>query len=361
MYCIAGQKVKYTRIIAVALAHPSIPQLSLEAFPHAGRMSPSRLFHLYMLVLWSTVDLSQAAYDPVDLSSQNLSSVPLNQIPTDTDFLDVSQNLLTDVDSSTFSGLSNIVILHLSHNLLTTAGIGAGSLSPMPIRTLMLDNNFLDAIPDLSDISGTLKHLYLGYNNITAVLASDFDSLDNVLTLGLQGNRLQTVPSDAFCHMPLKRVFLGYNELYEVPDLTCVATSAHNLDLDHNYICSLRESDFVGFVALKQLSLSGNCLRNILGLGSLRTYTNNLKIYLEDNDLTTLAASLQNFSQVEVLNLSGNNLTPWQPGAFRHSQIDSLYLEASNITCFYLVRRSSQDQCPCAVWLVRRSSQDQCP
>ncbi len=309
-------------------------------------MSPIRLLRLYMLAL-CTVDFSQAGYDhPVDLSSQNLSLVPLNQISIETDFLNFSYNLLTDVDSSTFSGLSNIVTLHLSHNLLTTALIGAGSMSPMPIKTLWLEYNYLEDIPDLSDIGGTLKHLHVGHNNITAVSASNFEFLDNVITLGLEGNRLQTLPSDAFCSMPLLRVFLGYNELREVPDLGCVSPNLRKLILEHNYICSLGDSDFVGFVDLRYLSLNGNCLYKISGLESLRTYTNNIHIYLQDNNLTTLATSLQNFSQIEVLKLSGNNLTPWQAGAFRHSQIESLYLAASNITCFYLVRRSSQDQCP---------------
>ncbi len=211
----------------------------------------------------------------------------------------------------------------------------------MPIITLRLEYNYLNAIPDLSDINGTLTNLHIGCNNITAVSASDFDSLGNVLTLGLDCNRLQTIPSDAFCSMPLQRVYLRYNEFYEVPDLTCVSSSLRKLMLEDNHISNLHDGDFVGFVALKYLSLNGNRLHNINGLRNLSPFTNNIKIFLQDNNLATLATSLQNFSQIAKLNLSGNSLAPWQSGAFRHSKIVSLYLASSNITCFYLVRRFS--------------------
>ena len=78
-----------------------------------------------------------------------------------------------------------------------------------------------------------------------------------------------------------------------------------SLNLNEQYIRSLKAGDFNGLTALKTLNLSNNFISDISALGNLTSLTG---LYLSDNSISDIS-SLSGLTQLTHLDLSSNSLT----------------------------------------------------
>ncbi|XP_064834361.1 tsukushi-like [Oncorhynchus masou masou] len=219
---------------------------------------------------------------PLDTSSLDLSSSAIHTIAdsmlsgpgyTTLASLDLSNNLLSRLNSSIFSRLRYLETLDLSHNTLEE--LAPGCFSGLPLAEVDLSGNRLQEVnlevfSNKGHGAGPLN-VDLSNNLLNTVTTRDPQVLSppNIQSLSLAGNRLRAVPK--LQGLPLR-----------------------SLSLDGNPILSIERHSFTGLRDLAYLSLSGL------------------------SELTSI--QLQSFSELsslQVLDLSHNSrLRPLNPEVF---------------------------------------------
>ncbi|XP_061950958.1 cuscuta receptor 1-like [Populus nigra] len=239
--------------------------------------------------------------------------------------------------------LNNLKILALEDNSFNNSILSCVEGLPS-LKTLYLDYNRLEGLIDLKESLSSLKHLGLGGNNISKLIASRGPSSLNTLYLGnitTYGNMSQLLQSlGAFSN--LMTLFLHHNDFRgrKLGDELRNLSSLESLYLDH---CSLDEhslqslgalrslknlslsalnsnvpsGDFLivaGFLHLRNLeflNLSYNTLNNnsILQTIGLCDLNNLQELHMYDNNLSGfLPPCLANLTSLQRLDLSSNHL-----------------------------------------------------
>ena len=218
---------------------------------------------------------------------------------------DLTEANISVIRVGDFSGLSNLDVLCLNDNQLTTlpATVFSGLVN---LVEMYLNNNRLSALPEsiFSDLV-SVEEVYLHNNRLTALPESIFSGLGNLEQLWLHNNRLTALPSD---------VFSDSGNLSWLP-------------LHGNRLATLPESIFSGLVNLERLYLHDNRLTTLpatvfSGLGNLE------RLYLHDNRLTALPATVfSSLGDLEELWLHNNRLTTLPEGIFSgFGNLEWLYL-----------------------------------
>ncbi|KAK7116002.1 toll-like receptor 3 [Littorina saxatilis] len=222
----------------------------------------------------------------------NLASVPTS-IPQDVTILDLSHNMLTEINGSDFRRFKTLRVLDLSFNMISLADFE------------LLDN---------------LEILNLTHNNITNVCKTD--TAGNLHEDWENGNSFQTTNDNTGFQSTKKKHATMENKksVAEQKPTTQTKTlspavrvsflrSLQTLHLDHNLITFIQAGCFVFLRSLEVLSLSGNRLQTIpndtfRGLFSLQ------ELRLDNTKLQTMdPGSLNGLSQLQTLFLSFNKLT----------------------------------------------------
>uniref|UniRef100_A0A183CPP9 LRRCT domain-containing protein n=1 Tax=Globodera pallida TaxID=36090 RepID=A0A183CPP9_GLOPA len=147
--------------------------------------------------------------------------------------LDLSSNLISDIQPGTFNQFTKLQVLMLTHNKLDSQQISVDVFTP--------------------GLGKSLHHLYLDYNFITTLDEGVFGNLSKLKKLVLDGNREIQL---------LRGVFTNAFDVLEV------------LSLDKCGIKELDEDIFANLTSLRALSLSGNPLDRIpLALSPLHSLT----------------------------------------------------------------------------------------
>ena len=192
----------------------------------------------------------------IDFSKQELTKVPSipDQIPTDTEILDLSSNNISFVSSVDFKGL-------------------------IKINNLGLMYNFLTVFPNLLSVSDTLTFLSVGFNKINYIPAENLDILKNIQLLDIQGNQLTSIPDVDGPSNTLTLLNLPKNLFEYFPFLYRLGKSVTTLWLDENHI---REVDAKALQLLKKLEtlhLQKNQLKTIAIPATSKLNTFTLTIY----------------------------------------------------------------------------------
>ena len=226
----------------------------------------------------------------IDLSANKLETIPSRTFRQSEELkeLHLQNNSLSVLPAGLFSGLSKLLILDVSHNLISSDWIFPETFADL-IRVVVLNLGY----NRIKTINGStfqnqysLQILYLNNNEIETIEDNSFASLYNLHTLILTGNRLKTVHSFTF------------NGLYVLSELS----------LAENEISRVDNNAFKNCSNLQDLNLSGNILSEIpKAVSSLRS----LKIlFLSDNEIKSIGnTSLSGLSQLSVVRLSGNRLS----------------------------------------------------
>ncbi|XP_041093788.1 chondroadherin-like b isoform X2 [Polyodon spathula] len=199
-------------------------------------------------------------------------------------YLYLSQNELSQINAEAFEGAPQLSYLHLERNKFKTFPRGAFALLPS-LFTLHLEHNSIGQLArgDLEG-AGTVRSLYLTGNGLVSLADGCLAPVRELESLSLEDNRLEEVPSRSLGHAPLlQELRLSGNPIRWVgPDAFLPLAGS----LRHLYLAGM------GLEKLSSKALSG------LGEG-LRS------LYLENNQLENVP-SLTSFTSLEVINLAGN-------------------------------------------------------
>lgn len=140
-----------------------------------------------------------------DLSHQNLTDVPLN-LPKDTQYLDISHNFIQRLNGASFSRLSQLCFLKVTHCGLQEISPSVFNRTPA-IKVLNISYNKLSIIPDISlkklKILDLANNLYKSYQ-----LPVSFQNLKNLDVLSVGSTTALSVKYNDFD--PLMNVSLQY-------------------------------------------------------------------------------------------------------------------------------------------------------
>lgn len=188
--------------------------------------------------------------ETLDLSYNNIKSVtvfPYMNIK----YLNLSNNIIEQIEDGAFTNLTQLVVLDLSNNHLTTNNLKPESLhggySPtefqplLALKVLKLGNNNLHSLnKDLFEHTPALEELYLDTNQFKVIDYSTLFAiadLPNLRVIDLSYMELDSIADDIF-HRPLglQVVNLTGNLLTEIPGALRWATHLETLLLDENPI-----------------------------------------------------------------------------------------------------------------------------
>ena len=196
---------------------------------------------------------------------------------------------ITALKSGDFDGITNLTLLNLSGNELSS--LSAGIFDKLTnLKTLSLFKNQLSSLPTgIFDKLTNLKTLNLSGNQLSSLPSGLFDKLTNLTTLNLLDNPLRSLPNGYFDKLTsLKTIFLPPNItppalpgasaitpvagrtpkvrdaiVAAVPEVNSAAnvTAAHlaaitELDMSESKITALKSGDFDNLINLEGLRIS---------------------------------------------------------------------------------------------------------
>lgn len=259
--------------------------------------------------------------------------------------LDLSDNVLMEVERDCFEPLLRLQRLFLSHNKLDT--LLAHVFPPhYGLKELRLDDNLLTQVPplhrthDLQSLSlrgnmiqelsnevfasaFRLQYLDLSLNKIESISKYTFSNLTQLQKLDLDGNMIATLPDYTFYFLPSMTALTMVDH-----PLTHIRTEAFNfsssdpsslteLNLSDGDISMIEDDSFMALQLLEILSLANNELIVL----RRRMFTNLIRINnldLSHNKLDDILPSVFMFiGTLESLYLGSNRLTQISPEAFK--------------------------------------------
>ncbi|XP_040031185.2 uncharacterized protein wu:fc23c09 [Gasterosteus aculeatus] len=204
----------------------------------------------------------------LNLDHNQLTSVPLG-LPLSIKELYLKGNLIEDFRRGAFNGISELVVLDLSTNRLTSKGLLRESLlNATHLESLNLEGNRLKKVP--RHLPRSLKTLNLEGNLISSVKKAAFGTLKNLEHLGLARNKIFKVAPGAFRTLPvLHQLDLCHNSLRHVPRQ--LPEALRTVALNHNRIKSVPRDAFCW--GNKSVSLTGlvrvQLEHNLIDVGKL--------------------------------------------------------------------------------------------
>ncbi|XP_047421894.1 toll-like receptor 10 [Sciurus carolinensis] len=196
-----------------------------------------RNFYVFCTIVMSIEDSAPKLPEEKELTS-NYSSMSLRKVPTDltptTTTLDLSYNLLFQVQSSDFHSLSKLKVLILCHNRIQQLDIKIFELN-QELRYLDLSYNRLKVVTWYS-LAG-LRHLDLSFNDFdTMPICEETGNMSHLEVLGLSAAKIQKSDFQKIAHLHLNTVFLGLRTLsyYEEGSLPILNTTKLHIILPRN-------------------------------------------------------------------------------------------------------------------------------
>ncbi|XP_035763731.1 uncharacterized protein LOC118454172 [Neolamprologus brichardi] len=186
-----------------------------------------------------------------------LQRVPAD-LPASLEELRLDNNRLTVMSKAAWAWCPGLLVLSLSNNSLWNNSVPNGVLSPLGnLRTLNLDHNMLISVPLGLPLS--IKELYLKGNLLESFGRGAFNGKSGLVVLDLSENRLTNkgLDRDSFLNTTfLESINLEGNRLKQVPQH--LPLSVKTLNLEGNFISSIKKSAFRSLKKLEHLGLAWN-------------------------------------------------------------------------------------------------------
>ena len=290
---------------------------------------------MYMLTGFKPVKLSTYA-----VSQQNLISVSsiINEIPSDTTNLILSDNYLQTLSDYTLSNLTSLTKLELNNNHLRN--LSSLSLQGTLLQELDLSENRLSAFPNLSVVSETLVKLDLSNNYIDIIHCERFQELTYLRTLDLEVNQITTLPGccQSDVSMSLQNLYVRYNNISLVTESTFfgLGGSLRKIYLEgytlqsHGHLFIQKLPQQLRYLFMQEGDLNDSevlafgeksDLKDLLKLIIMKNYLSKVPVIhpnstqklndldLRHNQITELShLILDNYPSLKILRLSGNKL-----------------------------------------------------
>ncbi|XP_041934890.1 LOW QUALITY PROTEIN: leucine-rich repeats and immunoglobulin-like domains protein 3 [Alosa sapidissima] len=268
----------------------------------------------------------------LDCSRQKLGKVPDN-LPLWIEQLDLSHNKLQSLDGSLFGKLQ-----HLSE--------------------IKLNNNELDAIPDLGPVAGNITTLILANNKISRMSPEHLKPMAALETLDLSNNNLVELRSGRYPPLPLKNLYLNNNrismlelgcfgnlsgtlqvlrlnrnKLSNIPAKLFQLPNLQHLDLSRNRVRRIEGLTFHGLPGLRSLRMQRNGITRLMD-GAFWGLSNMTVLQLEYNNLTEVSKGwLYGLRTLQQLHLAHNTISRIRPDAWEFCQaLSELDLSSNHLT-----------------------------
>lgn len=249
----------------------------------------------------------------LDLANNSLSSLPptifqsLGQLLA----LNLSNNQITfsPDNPDPFSGLIRLVVLDLSYNSLTYLGSNAFN-HLYSVQALFLNNNKISHLNE--GVFSNLANLYtldMSDNYITTLESETLKGLSVLTHLFLNNNELEKISDFSFYNCSsLQKLSLTNNLIRQIPKAIASLSLLQELDLSHNEIGSLHQSNLKGLNNLRSLSLSHNVLGNI-SLDAIPALASLQYLDLSHNHIGGVdRGAFEPLTQLVLLNITHNYL-----------------------------------------------------
>ena len=258
--------------------------------------------------------------------------------------LDLRNQGLTQINTTTFINCATLTSLDLSHNQITSVAVG--SLSGLSSLT-SLDLSYNDLTVDEGSFDGlhALRNLNLYWNQITTTITNEtFRGLYSLTTFNGGGSNIATITDGSLSALvDLRTLILNVTAISSMPsagallglgNLTMLDISGlwngladpcglaldslTTLHLGQNYIQALGSGCFSSLLKLKSLDLSSNYLQN-LASGTFTGLTQLTSLDLSNNRLQAFTTDgFLGLSSLTSLKLTDSmtNLNVLEPGCF---------------------------------------------
>lgn len=220
----------------------------------------------------------------VNCSDGNFSTAVSN-FPFNTEYLDLSKNILTDLPPGSFGALWGLKVLLLKENNITSVADRA-FINLQSLQKLDLSHNHLSTLGDGFSLGlDSLTELLLAHNYLTVLETRTFQNLDSLVKLDLSANLIRQVKPRALSSMTaLRRLCLDRNRLTTL-DLGYFSTlrSLEVLELRGNQINFTVPGVFTPLCNLALLDLAFNQLSKLHFKTFLSICTASVHVLLEGN------------------------------------------------------------------------------
>ena len=243
------------------------------------------------------------------LQRNHLRGLELVNLP-DLEYVDLSQNNITDLPTDWLRASDTLNILNVSHNRIRS--IQVDTFNKVTLHTLDLSYNRLVSIHRYGLVK--LRNLDLSHNQLNYITDNAFDDLDKTIEeLDLSYNNFTRFPSHTFHDfISLQRLYLRHNQLGEAFRRGTQGNLFHSLghlqvlDLSYNGITVLPHQQFQYLHHLTTLFLTGNKIMDLADL-SLPDMSSLAKLVVSNNMLPSVEThALSKLEYLEVADLSNN-------------------------------------------------------
>lgn len=250
-----------------------------------------------------------------DLTSVGKSFDDLIDFP-ELKILDLSDNQIIDFEINS-TNVPHIMDLDLSGNMLRNISLVGNNFN---IKFLSLHENALDNFPEEITSLTSLILLNLSQNNITSI-PNNISNLINLSHLDLSHNKLKGLPSAFINLVNLKELYLNNNDLSTLTSMKPL-TNLKKLDVSHNRISTLfSDITLLNGSNIEELVACDNKIWYQYNATLNQYYLPKLKILDISNNEFTTVLFIENFKNIEEVNVSHNKLHAFY-----------IHAELSNIT-----------------------------
>ncbi len=157
--------------------------------------------------------------------------------------------------------LTNITTLDLCSNGIRV--VPALIASYDRLRTLLLDDNFFDQLPEqLSVLHNSLTSLSVSHNHLLK-LPSKMYKLTALVTLNLAHNQLSSIPDSFSCLTMLRHLDLDFNKIPNIPASIGKLSRLQELLLEDNPIKDITPESLQGCMSMRNLRVTIDSLSEL--------------------------------------------------------------------------------------------------
>ncbi|XP_066257411.1 immunoglobulin domain and leucine-rich repeat-containing protein 2 [Euwallacea similis] len=220
--------------------------------------------------------------------------------------LDLSQNIISDLENYQFLNFTGLVHMNLSFNRISD--LPRYVFQNQKLRTLSLSHNHLQALPFQVFAMEHMTELDLSHNYLATFLDHFFKFNKYIEILRLNSNRISKLTSNALADLTeLRKLDLGRNSLRHIAQ--GLFDSLHKLEylnLADNPLTDLASGTFRGLRNLVELNLSGNKFTQ-LTFGLMHFSPHLLSLSLDNTSIEEIHNSeLLGVPQLRNLSLKNN-------------------------------------------------------
>ena len=219
--------------------------------PQSPKMGCCLMFRMVFMTYITSIVLASS----YSRTNSGLTRIP-GSIPAKTTHLYLKQNRIKTISRSSLVALKNIKLLDISRNILHN--VEPNSFTGLTIKTLVLSYNQLAIVPHIEPLAYSLTSLDLRNNLITTVEQLTFKNFTLLAWLRLSANSITSLPGFAL-HMPLttlSHVYIDGNRIVSLNNFAFAGLRTHYMILNNNELTEFP------------------CLSNITKLDNLHLYGN---------------------------------------------------------------------------------------